>query len=174
MKFVYFLDKKLTFQHFFYFFLRCEPDRRFYFLFFFLRRGQKDPCRSSSTKQYTECGLVNLDFHVLCQPTLCRWSTTQVCSAQHSFVTLKWCKMHVPQTQTNGQTGTTKRIISQIYSKWKCLSIHTPPALYISQSFCTKMHYVASMRQMVTRWHHTIMVLQGGKAWKSLFLTSWP
>ncbi len=58
MKFVYFLDKKLTFQYFFYFFLRCELDRRFYFLFFFLRRGQKDPCRSSSTKQYTECGLI--------------------------------------------------------------------------------------------------------------------
>ncbi len=50
-------------EHLFYFFLRCEPNRRFYF--FFLQRGQKDPCRSSSTKQYTECGLIAKQTAVL-------------------------------------------------------------------------------------------------------------
>ena len=30
----------------------------FYFFFFLLRQRTKDPCRSSSTKQYSECGLI--------------------------------------------------------------------------------------------------------------------
>ncbi len=57
-EFVYFHGKKLTLERLFYFFLRCKPDRIFYFLFFFLWQGQKDPCRSSSSKQYTECCLI--------------------------------------------------------------------------------------------------------------------
>ncbi len=56
--FVYFHDKKLSLEHLFYFFPRYKPDRLFYFLFFFLRWGQKDPCRSSSTKQYIECRFI--------------------------------------------------------------------------------------------------------------------
>ncbi len=56
-EFVYFHDYNLTLENHFYFFLRCEPDRMFHLLFFFLRRGQKDPGRISSTKQYTECRL---------------------------------------------------------------------------------------------------------------------
>ena len=46
--------KTVFFKHFF---LWCEPERIFYFWSFFLGRGQNDPCQSSSTKQYTECGL---------------------------------------------------------------------------------------------------------------------
>ncbi len=65
MEFVYFHNKKLTFKILFYFFLRCEPERIFYFLFFFLRRGQKDPCRTLSTKQYTECRLISLTAEFL-------------------------------------------------------------------------------------------------------------
>ncbi len=64
MESVYFHNKKLTFEHLFYFLLRCEPNRIFYFLFFILRRGQKDPCRTSSTKQYTECRLRQASFWV--------------------------------------------------------------------------------------------------------------
>ena len=48
---------KSNFPLFFYFFLRPEATGKVLFLFFFLRQGTKDPCRSSSTKQYSEFGL---------------------------------------------------------------------------------------------------------------------
>ena len=40
-EFVYLYDKKLTLEHHFYFFLRCMPDRIFYFLFFFPRQAKR-------------------------------------------------------------------------------------------------------------------------------------
>ena len=51
-----FLLQKVTFQ--FFFFLRPESKCKFLFVFFFLRRGTKHPCRSSSTKQYSESCLI--------------------------------------------------------------------------------------------------------------------
>ncbi len=43
-------------------FSRCESARKF---FYFLRRGGKTPCRTLSTKQYTEYHLVILDTSIL-------------------------------------------------------------------------------------------------------------
>ncbi len=51
---------KSNFWTFFYFFLRPGAKRKFLFLFFSLRQRIKDPCWSSSTKQYSECGLTSI------------------------------------------------------------------------------------------------------------------
>ncbi len=52
---IYFHDKKINFEQFFFPPMQARED--ILLLFFFLQRGQNDPHRSSSTKQYTECCL---------------------------------------------------------------------------------------------------------------------